>query len=278
MFSSRRLTLYLTIAQPSESRLASRPLRLRAPAENGSLEIGIASTRRDYSRAFELVYRAYRARGYLEPLPGKIWYRVRFGLPTSRTIVAQCQARGVIGTLTVVGDNCLGLPMEGIYHRELQALRDRGRRLAEVVSLTIHPLSRSQSLATFLAMTQFMVQYACWRNFDDLAIAIHPRQMRFYQRWFRFQVVGPCRPHPSVQGNPAIACCLDLHNLKQTVDPALFERHFGRLIPESCFMRPAMSPADHRHFCRRMGILERTHRPAAAGPSMPTAGSLPAAS
>src|SRR4030042_1702132 len=138
----------------------------------------IASVRPELTGAFELVYRCYLDKGYIQPHPGRIVYQATFGLSSSRTIIAMSRDREVAGTLTVVGDNPLGLKLESTYPGEVQSLRRRGRRVAEITCLAMRSAGEFRAMAVFFAMTRLMVHYAYWRRYDDLLLAIHPRHHR----------------------------------------------------------------------------------------------------
>lgn len=224
------------------------------------LSLKLATSRAEFRSAFQLLYRTYLARHYITPRAREIVYRLSYGLPSSRTLIARRHGpKGgslqSVGTLTVIGDGCLGLPMESIYHAEVQSLRDAGLRLAEVSGLAIDIPQRSPSLAAFFVLTQFLVQYSCWKGIDDLLISIHPRHVPFYRHWFHFLPFGPCRAYQAVGGHPAVACRLDLKRLQETQDPLVYRRYFSTIIPTSRFDVPPIRPADHSYFCAQAGLL-----------------------
>jgi hypothetical protein len=230
------------------------------------LLVQIAQQREEYRQAYELLYRAYRVRGYVGPHPAGIVYRLSYGLPTSRTMVALADvATGgtrVVGTLTIVGDGCLGLPMERDYQREVEQLRDRGRRLAEVSGLAIVQERRSPLLETFYGLTRFLVQYAFRGGIQDLLITVHPRHATFYREWFCFEPCGPCRPCAAAAGNPGIPCRLDLERLAEVGDRRVYANYFDPQIPQERLLRPGMRREDHYYFCCLAGILPEASQPA----------------
>jgi hypothetical protein len=227
---------------------------LRFPCADIPLHVRIGVGRRELAGAYELVYHRYLARGYVDPNPGAIVYREAFGFASSRTIVATTQTEPVLGTLTVVGDNPLGLELETTYPSEVQSLRDQGRCLAEITCLATRPTGRSRRTAVYFELTRFMIHYAYWRGFDDLLLAVHPRHHRFYWRHFRVHPLGPCRPHQFVRGSPSIGCRIDLHTLKQNVNPELWQQYFAEEYPEIEYMGPPLDPADHRYFLGRSAV------------------------
>ncbi len=226
---------------------------LRFPVSSAALDAHIATDQRELTGAFELIYRSYLDKGYIRSHPGRIVYQAVFGLPTSRTIVATT-AGAIAGTLSIVGDNPLGLQLEKTHPQEVQTLRDQGRSVAEITCLMIDSAGSFGSTAVFLALTEFTIQYAQWRGCDDLLMAIHPHHYRFYWRCFRSEPLGPCRRNVSVRGNPSICCRIDLTTLSHNMSPALKGQFFSRPRPQTHFMKPPIRLADHLFFCERCGI------------------------
>jgi hypothetical protein len=244
---------------------------LLLPQPHAPIRVQIAESRSEYSAAFELVYRLYLAKGYTRPHPGGVVYHRAFGLSSTRTLVAVNSEGRVVGTLSVVGDSPAGLLLESTYPEEVRSLRGEGRFLAEIAALGVNPDAGGRPREVFFSLTEFMIHYAYWRRFDDLVMAIHPRHYRMYWQCFRAAPMGPCREYEQVCRNPAIACRIDLHTLRQNVDSSLWERYFSRVYADQCFAAPPMRQADHIHFCRRRGIAvgpafsECDRRPARAG-------------
>ena len=224
------------------------------PSKPPALKARIAFSREELTGAFELVYRSYVAKRYIEPHPGGVVYQSTFGLPSSRTLVALSQAGEVLGTLTLVGDNPLGLQLEATYSAEVQSLRDEGRKLAEVTCLAAEPAAEIRPRAVFFALTEFALHYACWQQYDDLLLAIHPRHYRFYWHCFRVYPVGPCRPHGPVRGNPAVCCRIDMHHLQRNMLPRLWQQYFSRMRPKEHYAGSPITPSDHLYFCNRRAI------------------------
>jgi hypothetical protein len=145
------------------------------PRPEMGLTTKIASTRQERLEAYELVYRLYRTRRYVDAQSGRIVYHEAFGLPSSSTLIAQTASARVAGTLTVVGDSPLGLQLDETYPLEVQALRDKGRNVAEVTCLRIEPHKAFRPREMFFALTKFMIQHACFAKYDDLLFAIKTR-------------------------------------------------------------------------------------------------------
>ena len=226
-------------------------------------ETGIARRRPDLVRAYELVYRRYVERGFVPPDPAGLIYHPTFGLRSSRTIATTYYGR-TVGTVTVVGDNFNGLAIESTYPREVENLRRQNRSLAEVTCLAIEPRPEEPKNGAFFALTRFMYQYAQWCEFDDLLLAVHPRHVRFYERWFRVYRFGPCRPYDLVQGAPAIACRIDLNSVDDVVPADVYQWYTHPAILTHEFHRGPISPLDHWYLTGRTTCHPHEHQHRAA--------------
>ncbi len=234
--------------------------RLHLPTSHDFPDVQIATVRSDLSDAFELIYRQYRGKGYISPNKGRIVYEPVFGLPVSRTLVGTTCDGEILGTMTVVGDNPKGLRVETTYPHEVRRLRETGRSIAEATCLAVrseNPLEPKNSVpsqAVFFALTRFTIHYALWRRYDDLLLAIHPRHEPFYRRYFRTDLLGPCRPYDFANGNPAVCCRIDLNHLLERLSDQVIDRYHAAKVPEIKYVQPPIRLEDHLYFCRRRGL------------------------
>ncbi len=211
------------------------------------MRVRIAQGRNDYLRAFRLVYEAYLTRGYIAPHPARIRFGPHYAYRTTRTLIAETR-RGVVGTVSIVGDSRLGLPMDMMYSEEVAQLRQARRRLAEATGFAIRVPGRRQNAAIFFALTRFLVQYCYWCRYDDLLITVHPVQVPFYKQLLGFTPFAGCRPHPMVQGAPGVALRLDLRTAHWRVGRYLSRRYlYPRICPRQ-FAVPPMSEPERCYF------------------------------
>lgn len=213
-----------------------------------AIDARLAKKRRELQAAFELVYRSYRARGYVPPHPSGMVYRPNFALPTSRTMVAVRPTDEVVGTLTLVGDNAQGLEIEAAFEAELDQLRQRRRHVAEVTALAVESCADLPAGAAFWAITRLMFQWADWRGYDDLAMVVHPRHFPFYRRQFGAAALGAPRPYHAACNKPGLFCHIDVGQIKRSIRPDL-RAWFTTcvFVPESHDRGPIAS-RDHDYF------------------------------
>jgi hypothetical protein len=223
---------------------------------NAGLSIRPVLDRAELESAYELVYQNYRSREYIPPNSSGLRLTIFNAFPSTATFVGVIHD-GVIATVSLIPDTPVGLPMDEIYHDEVQALRDAGRRLVEVTMLADRRLSVQRSLAMVLALMKLVFDYATLSlKATDLCITVNPHHDRFYHEYLLFTPLGGLRAYPSVSGNPAIARRLDLVRVEEECQgrPVLLRRFFEERTPLSLFeQRYRMTAADLRYF-----FMERT--------------------
>ena len=212
--------------------------------------------RAELESAYELVYQNYRSRDYIPPNSSGLRLTIFNAFPSTVTFVGVVHGE-VIATVSLIPDTPIGLPMDEIYHDEVQALRDAGRRLVEVTMLADRRLSVRRSLAMVLALMKLVFDYATLSlKATDLCITVNPHHDKFYHEYLLFTPLGGLRAYPSVSGNPAIARRLDLVRVEEECQgrPVLLRRFFEDRTPLSLFeQRYRMTAADLRYF-----FMERT--------------------
>ncbi len=189
----------------------------------------IASTQYERMAAFNLVYEAYVETGLIEPNRFQMRVTPFHLLPTTNIFIAVYQGE-IIGTVTLIGDGELGLPMEGIYGNEVNELRRQGYSLGEVSCLAHRRQQVKQTLPLFVQMTRLMAQHSRHNGMDQFLIAVHPRHAQFYMRFMGFEQIGDLRSFPSVRNNPAVACALNFPRI-DVERPACYNQFFGTPIP-----------------------------------------------
>lgn len=238
------------------------------------VRVKIASEPEEWEQAFRLVGLKYQARGYQQANDSGIRFTPYHALSDSVVFVAK-EKNEVIATLSLVLDNTiLGLPMQSIYHHEVDDLRREGRRLVEVTSLSDKGLGLREFLPVFKALMRLMTQYGISQDADTWVISINPRHKQFYNKVMGFVPFGALKPYPLVENAPAEGFLLDVPLFKDNA-PDMFEEIFGEWLPAevltACQMPVDlvqrfgrhMTPEDQQYinwvlnFDRRPGSLRR---------------------
>lgn len=216
--------------------------------KRNQLQIVIASTKQEREAAFRLVYRSYLRSGLVGHHPFQMRLLPHHLLPTTDVFVASSD-RVVVGTVTLIGDSSGPLPMETIYHEEIDRLRSENRVVGEVSSL-------AGSLGNCLELFRWMVQTARRRGLNGLAVAVHPKHVRFYQRYLAFERIGEPASYPTVCNNPAVALYLDFEQI-DIRRPKNYDKFFGIPVPTN-ELQPHPMTSDEIDYFRNV-LHEDTH-------------------
>jgi hypothetical protein len=211
---------------------------------------------------YRLVHQQYLEQGYATDSDVPLRATIFNVLPRTTTFVGATENE-LICTATVVPDTHLGLPMDDLYHDEIQGLRSRGRRLCEVTMLASKAGSgtmtgRPAIQSLFKVIFDYASRVLCS---DFLCITINPRHAAMYDALY-FKDLGGLRTYRSVNGAPAVAKCLDLSTAEGEMAAGNRERlyrfFFAQPTPAERYTpRHTLSPADLRAlFVKGTHVLE----------------------
>ena len=203
-----------------------------------------AETRDELEQALSLVYREYLRQGYIaETNASKIYSSIYHILPETAVHIWKSQLT-VSGTVTQIFDSRLfGLPMDGLYHDELNALRDANRKLSEISALAISGQVRWCNL--FMYLFRAVYRYARVKKVTDFCIMVNPKHVDFYKAILLFEDLGPERYYPRVSA-PAVALRLNLEDIEDKFREAYSAFHFDRDL-HSFFFGESDSPMIKRN-------------------------------
>lgn len=205
-----------SVQRSMEERRCTRIRRsslLRFNMEDINPSIKIAKDKADLYQAFSLVHKEYADVGYLPRNEGfDLHYTIFSLLPHSRTFIFQDSHR-TISTMTKTMDSSVfGLPMDALYHDELNRLRAQKRRIAEVSALATHSKTRWEYFFIYLA--KVILRHAISARINDLCIMVNPKHVTFYKTIFLFEEFGQERFYETVNA-PAVPLRLDVNRIRQ---------------------------------------------------------------
>lgn len=175
----------------------------------------IAETLDEYAQAFSVLHDEYLASGYIrQSNQAGLHFGLHHLLPKTCVFVFKTYLT-VLSTMSYIPDTSrFGLPMDEVYKPEIDALRDKGRKVVEIGSLATQRHRRWQNLMMFLAKAVF--QYGMVTGADDLCIMVNPKHVRFYSSIFLFQPFGEERHYEKV-GAPAVALRVNMHEIEPSL-------------------------------------------------------------
>src|SRR5262245_43060703 len=204
--------------RPRAGAVSPHPQSCPGGEVNDHLKFGIANGVHTLNGAFRLVHDQYVARGYMNPAPSGLRVGLHHALPWTKVLAAR-HGRRVVGTMTLIRDSGLGLPMDELFADELAPFRERGRRVTEVSALAIDPAYQTAGVAILTKLIRLLILYAVEiARYDDVCITVNPRHLGFYRRLFPdcYQI-GEVKAYGKVNGAPAAALRLDLRLLRAVI-------------------------------------------------------------
>jgi hypothetical protein len=173
-------------------------------------DFGLATETEAFEGAFRLLHDTYVEGGYMDPHPTGRRVGIFNALPTTKVFVARDGGR-VVGTVTLVQDSRIGLPMDQVYRDELAPFRARGRRLGEACTLTVDPGYRAVAVPVLMRLYRMLSLYAARvARLHDYGMTLARHHGPFYRRCFPVRPLGPLRPYPRINDYPVLGFRVDL--------------------------------------------------------------------
>ncbi|MCC6493257.1 MAG: hypothetical protein IT424_09570 [Pirellulales bacterium] len=180
----------------------------------------------EFMGAFRCLYRSYQRRGLIAcPRVQQLRLTRYHLLPETRVFIARTRSR-IIGTLSLIEDRPLGVPLRSIFDAEVNEITSREPCIAEAGCLAIDPSSAVDGVYVVHHLMGLAAQAAARRGMTRIVVAVHPRHAAFYERVAGFKRFAGPAPHPSVAGAPALALQLDLRGSREE-NPLVWQRYFG---------------------------------------------------
>ena len=183
----------------------------RAKEEGGrsaepELSFDIARSLCDVTEAWKLLYEAYLRAGFIQENPYGL-HTVPEAIGSHVLVVVGRSDDRVVSTISAIGDNPRGLPLDSVYPDELSRLRAEGRRLVEIGLFGDRRDLMGETSRTFHAILELMrytYHFGYYLDATDCLCGIPPRRSRLYYRMFGFQPIGEVKSYATVEGNPVV--------------------------------------------------------------------------
>lgn len=153
--------------------------------------------------AWGLVYERYSQMGLIDENPFRV-HAVPTGIGPHAYVIWGPEGPVVGYTMTLFHDSAMGLALDSVYPRELDALRGTGRRLLEVGMLADRRRSAARGIAALFRMMRWAVYCALHSDLTDIVIGVHPRHAQFYVRCYGFEQFGAETSYPLVRNHPVV--------------------------------------------------------------------------
>lgn len=225
------------------------------------IEYRVARSKEELEKAYALVYKEYLKRGYVKESDARLKLSLHNALPQTTSFVTVFEQE-IFSTATLIPDSPLGLPMDEIYHQELEQLRKQGKKACEISMLAsdtelfkngISLLLNSKKMFFIFNLFKLIFDYA-YRHLalDCICITINPKHILTYE-FLLFKDLGGLKFYDNANGAPAIAKYIEFNSLeeecKQKNKEGLYKMFLQKATPlENFSQKAAFSPEDLGYF------------------------------
>ena len=195
-----------------------------------------ARTFDDLQQAYRLVHDVYVETGYMHPDHSGLRLRMFETSPDEATFVAKVGQR-VVGVVSIAADSPeLGLPSDGCFKKELDALRATSGRLSEMTNQVVTPDYRKSGIATELM--RCAAAHVIRGKFDEAIATISPSHSAFY-RILGFREIGKPRSYSQTVYDPVVALSVKIDQYRRPLSETSESRQFVHdfLAGKNPFMR-----------------------------------------
>lgn len=183
------------------------------------VEYRVVRTRAELEKAYHLVYKEYLNQGYVDESVEQLRLSLHNALPETTTFIAMADDH-VMATATIMSDSPLCLPMDELYHDELDELRLSGKSICEVSMLASNSEVFGEGIPVMLnAKKMFLVFFLFKHIFDYvkiklqndyICITVNPKHANTYDSLFFQDLSTEVKYYNKVNGAPAVAKYLEV--------------------------------------------------------------------
>ncbi len=186
-----------------------------------NIEYRVVRSKKEIEDVYHIVYKEYLKQGYINPNDAQLHFSTHNILPETTTFVALADDK-VITTATIIPDSPLGLPMDELYKKEIDSIRNK--KICEISMLAnSSELFQKEASLMLNAKKMFLVFYLFkhmldyvkeYLFLDYICITINPKHEKTYESLF-FKDLGGLKSYDKVNGAPAIAKVLNIHTVEE---------------------------------------------------------------
>lgn len=179
--------------------------------------IFVANTQPLREKALKLVRDIYLGKGYaLRPnRDSELWCTIHHLHPYTVTFLAT-KAGQAVGTVSIVPDSKLGLPADLIFPERLAVLRNAGRRLSEIFSLSVDERIDHRTIDLTMHLYRFVHLTATYLFHNtDIVASVMAHHTDFYSKILLFdEVFSESRQSPKT-GEQVLFAKMDLETMER---------------------------------------------------------------
>jgi hypothetical protein len=171
----------------------------------------------DLKECEQLLFREYRKKNLCERNSSERYFSPFTYLPTTTVLAARSKSK-LFGTISVIKDSDIGLPMDSIYSEELEVYRNKGMKLVEFGALALdnslfsrkaYSLRSTKKLLALGSLFTGAINYAYqFTEATHVVVVVDPRHADIY-RYIGMEQFSDIRLYPRVN-KKAVPFILDI--------------------------------------------------------------------
>lgn len=176
--------------------------------------LSLATSTGDREAAYHLAYKIYREKAYVEVNSSEI-LTTPFDLVDDTMVLIVKHKSKVVGTLTLLCQKELPLPIEKVFEEEISQLKLAGEKIVEVSRLAIDSEYRNEKEVLRLLLNHVFICTYHVMQYTSLVIEVNPHHVKFYEMLLAFRKISDEKPCPHVQNAPAVLLHLYLSKYRE---------------------------------------------------------------
>jgi hypothetical protein len=174
-----------------------------SPLVTTGLSFRPAETISDAVAAWQLVYNSYRKNNLIKSNRYRIHTSPQAASEQTSVITGKIGPMAVT-TMSAILDGAQGLPLDRVYAKDLDELRDAGRTLMEVGLFADRRDNLARSSESLLQLMRYVWHWGMHIGVTDFIIGIHPRHAKYYSRAFGFEQFADPKAYAAVNDRPVV--------------------------------------------------------------------------
>lgn len=184
-----------------------------------SVQCKVATTAEEFADVRSLVEQRYAWRGYRTDSGDD--RDTQDSLGSNYTTLIAIDGNTTIGTMTLGCDSAAGLRVDEMNHADVDAVRNQGRRVGEIIKLAIDGGPHSRSVLALLFEQTYIMARAV-HDLSDIFVEVNPRHVGFYTRLLGFVRAASEKLCPRVNA-PSVLLRLEIAELERRTLAAEWE-------------------------------------------------------
>jgi hypothetical protein len=201
------------LPRPLRFALFRKQLQLPSIEESG-LIFKPAETEYEFRSAFKVLHDSYVEFNYMRPENNGLRITPYHLLPSTITLIVKKEDQ-VIGTVSIVRDNPLGLPMDKIF--DLTAIRQSNSRIGEISGLAINKHFRGRKGEVLHLIMRYLWKFTQeYLNLEYFVCAVNPAMNELWESVYMFEPLPDTNRvgvYDFVNGAPAVGLLVPVTNV-----------------------------------------------------------------